>query len=82
MITIYSKKYCPFCNQAKSLLNSKGISFKEVKVDEDTESREFLMAEGHRTVPQIYKDGKLLVEGGYTGLTKQTDEFFNKLKEE
>jgi len=80
MITVYSKNNCPFCVQAKSLLQLKGVEFEEVKIDEVTEAREFVLAEGHRTVPQIYKDGKLLVEGGFQGLKKQNEEFFNQLK--
>jgi glutaredoxin 3 len=81
MITVYSKNNCPFCVQAKSLLQLKGVEFEEVKIDESTEAREFVVGEGHRTVPQIYRDGKLLVEGGFQGLQKQSDEFFNQLKE-
>jgi glutaredoxin 3 len=73
MLTVYSKNHCPFCDQAKALLKSKDIPFEEVKIDESTEAREFIMAEGHRTVPQIYKDGKLFVEGGFTGLAKLTE---------
>ena len=80
MITVYSKNNCPFCTQAKALLNKHEITFEEVKIDEDPAAREFVMTEGHRTVPQIYNDGKLLVEGGYTGLAKQTPEFFQTLK--
>jgi glutaredoxin 3 len=80
MITVYSKKHCPFCDQAKALLKLKGIVYEEVKIDEDTTAREFMLAEGHRTVPQIYQDGSLLVEGGFNGLKKQSDEFFNQLK--
>jgi glutaredoxin 3 len=80
MLTVYSKKNCPFCDQAKALLKSKQIAFEEVKIDETPEAREFIMAEGHRTVPQIYQDGKLLVEGGFQGLKKQSEEFFNQLK--
>jgi glutaredoxin 3 len=80
MLTVYSKKHCPFCDQAKALLKSKQIAFEEVKIDETPEAREFIMAEGHRTVPQIYQDGKLLVEGGFQGLKKQSEEFFNQLK--
>jgi glutaredoxin len=80
MITIYSKNNCPFCDKAKGLLKLKGITYTEVKIDEVPEAREFVVAEGHRTVPQIYQDGKLLVEGGYTGLAKQTPDFFNQLK--
>lgn len=80
MITVYSKNNCPFCVKAKYLLDQKGIAFEEIKIDEAPEAREFVMAEGHRTVPQIYQNGKLLVEGGYQGLAKQSDEFFNTLK--
>jgi glutaredoxin 3 len=80
MITVYSKNNCPFCVQAKSLLQLKGVEFEEVKIDESTEAREFVVGEGHRTVPQIYKDGKLLVEGGFQGLKKQGEEFWSTLQ--
>ncbi len=80
MITVYSKNNCPFCVQAKNLLQLKGIDFQEIKIDEDQQARDFVVAQGHRTVPQIYKDGALLVEGGYQGLAKQNAEFFQTLK--
>lgn len=74
MLTVYSKANCPFCTQAKNLLGLKGIEFEEVRIDEIPEAREFVLAEGHRTVPQIYKDGKLFVQGGYQGLSKLTEQ--------
>ena len=80
MITVYSKNNCPFCVQAKNMLKMKGIDFAEVKIDEDAEARDFILAQGHRTVPQIYRDGTLLVEGGYQGLAKQDTAFFETLK--
>ena len=80
MVTVYSKNNCPFCVQAKNLLKLKGIDFQEVKIDEDTTAKEFILSEGHRTVPQIYKDGQVLVEGGYQGLARQPAEFFETLK--
>jgi len=80
MITVYSKAHCPFCDKAKALLKLKGVAFEEVRIDQNSEAREFIMGEGHRTVPQLYKDGKILVEGGYTGLAKQSAEFFEQLK--
>jgi glutaredoxin 3 len=79
-VVVYSKNNCPYCVQAKNLLELKGIKFEEVKIDETPEAREFVVGEGHRTVPQIYQNGKLLVEGGFQGLKKQSDEFFNQLK--
>ena len=62
------------------MLKMKGIDFAEVKIDEDAEARDFILAQGHRTVPQIYRDGTLLVEGGYQGLAKQDTAFFETLK--
>ena len=80
MITVYSKSNCPYCVQAKNLLKQKGIVFEEINIEETPGAREFIVAEGHRTVPQIYQDGKLLVEGGFTGLAKQPAEIFQTLK--
>ena len=80
MLTVYSKNHCPFCTQAKHLLDTKGIAYEEIKIDENSEAREFIVGEGHRTVPQIYQDGKLLVAGGFQGLARQPAEFFQTLK--
>lgn len=74
MLTVYSKNHCPFCDQAKALLNKKNIAFNEVKIDENTNARQFIVEAGHRTVPQIYKGDQLFVEGGYTGLAKLSDD--------
>jgi glutaredoxin 3 len=74
MLTVYSKNNCPFCVQAKNLLTLKNIPFTEVKIDEDSTAKEFVLNEGHRTVPQIYLDGKLFVQGGYQGLSKLTED--------
>jgi glutaredoxin 3 len=79
-VTVYSKDNCPFCVQAKNLLKMRGVEYTEVRVDLDPAAREFILSEGHKSVPQIYKDGKLLVEGGYMGLAKQMPEFFETLK--
>lgn len=74
MLTVYSKNHCPFCDQAKALLKNKNIPYEEIKIDESPEAREFVLAEGHRTVPQIYKNGKVFVEGGFQGLRKLTED--------
>ena len=74
MLTVYSKTHCPFCDKAKHYLKSNGFDFSELKIDEDPDAREWLIGQGHRTVPQIYYEGKLLVEGGYQGLAKLTVE--------
>jgi glutaredoxin len=82
MLTVYSKNHCPFCDQAKALLKNKGIAFEEIRIDDLTNAgaREFIVAAGHRTVPQIYHNGKLFVEGGFQGLSKLSkDEIVSRM---
>jgi glutaredoxin len=74
MLTVYSKNHCPFCDRTKALLRKYDVEFEEIKIDESVDAREFVINEGHRTVPQIYLNGQLFVEGGYTGLSKLTEE--------
>ena len=74
MLTVYSKTNCPNCDQTKAFLESKGIEHRIVKIDENSEAREFLLAQGFRSVPQIFTETELFVEGGYQGLSKLTDE--------
>ena len=80
-LTVYSKDNCPFCDRAKNLLRLKGIEFTEVRIDLDSEAKQFIVNEGHRTVPQIYKDGDLFVKGGYNGLARLDESIFIQLKE-
>ena len=77
MITLYTKDNCPYCDGAKAILKSMNEEFVEIDVNEDG-VRDFLISAGHKTMPQIYFEGKLLVEGGYTGL-KNTP--YNELQE-
>ena len=55
-ITLYSTRTCGFCRAAKSLLDDKGISYKEIDISSDPELRGQMMtkANGSRTVPQIF----------------------------
>ena len=79
MITVYSKNNCPFCDRAKALLESKGVPFKVIKMEDTPEAREFLVDQGLRSVPQIFKDGVLL-PGGFQGLADKDEAFFTTLK--
>lgn len=79
MLTVYSKNNCPFCVQAKALLESKGVSYTEVNIENDPEARQMLVDKGLRSVPQIFH-GYEIIPGGFQGLSKQPQEFFNKLK--
>ncbi len=80
MITVYTKLSCPYCDMAKKLLQGKNINYKEVRVDLDNEAREFLLSQGHRSVPQLYLNDDLFVEGGYQGLAALSEqELMSKL---
>jgi glutaredoxin len=79
MLTVYSKNNCPFCVQAKQLLESKGVNYTEVNIEQDTDARQMLVDQGLRSVPQIFH-GYEIIPGGFQGLAKQPQEFFNKLK--
>ena len=70
---IWSKYYCPYCDQAKALLTSKGIVFEEKKIGDGYTKEELLEAVPNaRTVPQIFLDGELV--GGFTELRQKLTE--------
>jgi len=79
MLIVYSKSHCPFCVQAKKLLEMKGIDYEEINVEQDPAKLAWLKSKGHQSVPQIYtEDDQLFVEGGFQGLVKLSD---SQLKE-
>ncbi len=54
-VEIYTSAWCPFCIQAKHLLDSKGISYTEISVDGQPQLRNQMMQKsGRHTVPQIW----------------------------
>lgn len=60
MLTIYSKTNCPQCVKALGLIELAGLDSNVIKVDEDAEAYKFVIAQGHKSVPQIYKDDVLI----------------------
>ena len=74
-VIVYSKNMCGYCVQAKNWLKNKNIEYKEINIEEQPEAREFVISEGHRTMPQIYIDGKSM--GGYNELVKLNESAFN-----
>lgn len=70
---IWSKYHCPYCDQAKALLTSKGIQFEEKKIGDGYTKEELLEAVPNaRTVPQIFLNDELI--GGFNELrTKLTE---------
>lgn len=66
-VTIYSKSYCPYCDRAKALFKSKGVSYEEIMMDDkDEEFAKLKQKTGLMTVPQIFINETLV--GGYADL--------------
>ena len=64
---MYTTTWCGYCVRAKALLQSKGIEFEEINLDDDPTFRQKLLdLTGGWTVPQILIDGRPI--GGYTEL--------------
>jgi glutaredoxin 3 len=68
-VEIWGKENCAFCTRAKSLVESKGISYvyKQMGVD-FTRDEVFEQFPGARTFPQIKVDGKPI--GGFNELSE------------
>ena len=64
---VWSKYHCPYCDQAKNLLQARGIPFEEKKIGDGYSKEELLEAiPNARTVPQIFIDDQLI--GGFSEL--------------
>ena len=66
-IRVYSTRWCGYCVRAKALLDSRGLPYEEVNLDDDPQFRRKLNElTGGWTVPQIVIDEQPI--GGYTEL--------------
>jgi len=65
---VWSKTPCPYCENAKKLLDIKGIEYEVRDVTAGTWTKEQLLeaVPNARTVPQVFLDDELI--GGYTEL--------------
>ena len=76
---VYSRTVCPFCTQAKKLLESKGHEYTEVNIDTNAAGRDLLLEQGLRSVPQIYYNGELI--GGFDKLKVWLDQRDQEVQE-
>ena len=54
-IKVYSGRLCTYCNAAKRLLDSKGVKYDEILIDDDQAIRdEMEKLSGRTSVPQIF----------------------------
>ena len=59
MFDMYTRPTCFWCVRAKHLLESKGISYRDLDINNDDLRKELkIKAPGIKTIPQIFKDGK------------------------
>lgn len=66
-VDVYSTAQCPYCVMAKQLLERKGVSYNEIRVDKNPAKRQEMMTKSRqRTVPQIFINDQSV--GGYTDL--------------
>ena len=64
-VTLYTTDRCPFCIQAKRLLDKRGVAYEEINLARDPDGRDELVAKtGMMTFPQVIIGGELI--GGYT----------------
>lgn len=67
---VWSKDYCPYCVQAKALLESNKIEYEERVIGKEWTKKQLLEAVPNaRTVPQIFLGDEYV--GGYTELKQR-----------
>jgi glutaredoxin 3 len=56
LVEIYTWRSCPYCIQAKALLDSKNVTYTEYSIDGDEVARDKMSKRsmGRRSVPQIF----------------------------
>lgn len=68
--TIWSKYHCPYCDQAKALLKSRGFEIEERKLGDGYTKEDLLEAiPTARTVPQIFLGEEYV--GGFNELKQK-----------
>ena len=66
--TIYGKPNCQGCEQAKALLESRGLGYEYVDVMKTPSAQTLFREKGFRSVPQCYYNGQH-IPGGFEGLS-------------
>jgi len=85
-IVLYTKSWCGFCLRAKSLLERRGLEYREIDVtfDRELEDEMIRLAGGRSTVPQIFVRGthiggseelaRLAAAGGLDDMLRHDDD--------
>ncbi len=60
-VTVYSATWCPDCRRAKEFLSEKGVSFKEMDIEQHPESVDIIVkARGKRVLPTLEFEGRFM----------------------
>lgn len=66
-ILMYTTAVCPYCVAAKNFLTARGLSYRELRIDQDAEALTAMRTRSGRTsVPQIFVNGTHV--GGFDDL--------------
>jgi glutaredoxin 3 len=69
---LLTKPTCGWCDKAKNLITAKGASYVEFNILEYSHLRDFLIANGVSSVPQVFQDGVWI--GGFDDLNAWMDD--------
>ena len=69
---VYGKPNCQGCEQAKALLEAKGLGYEYVDVMKTPSAQTLFREKGFRSVPQVFLNGEH-IEGGFEGLKKKLE---------
>jgi len=73
---IYTTSWCPDCFAAKRVLDSKGIEYEEIDIDENPSAVETVVAaRGKKVVPTLEYNGKF-IDGNHF----ETEKFVKELE--
>lgn len=74
MVTMYSTTWCSYCKRLKRSMDSEGVDYAEVNIEEDPAAAELVMNAngGNRTVPTlIFSDGTALTNPSIAAVKSQ-----------
>lgn len=71
-VSVITRSGCPFCINAKTMLNDNNMSYEEIILGDDASLRSVRAMTGQETVPQIFIDGK------HIGGSAELETYLNK----
>ena len=70
MLMLYTQDRCGYCDILKKKLDAWGQVYTEANIMYDKNALSFMKNAGHRTVPQLYYDGRDMLKGDSTKLNQ------------